>query len=43
MLDPGLRAAVANVEMSPSRLLDRQLSRLSRRIFDQHPPPPGRP
>lgn len=29
MLDTGLRAVVANVEMSPARLLDRQLSRLS--------------
>jgi replicative DNA helicase len=28
-LDPALRVVVANVEMSPSRLLDRQLSRLS--------------
>jgi replicative DNA helicase len=29
ILDPALRAVVANVEMSPSRLLDRQLARLS--------------
>jgi replicative DNA helicase len=28
-LDPALRVVVCNVEMSPSRLLDRQLSRLS--------------
>ncbi len=28
-LNPTLRAVVANVEMSPSRLLDRQLARLS--------------
>ena len=28
-LNPKLRAVIANVEMSPSRLLDRQLARLS--------------
>ena len=28
-LDPALKVVVCNVEMSPSRLLDRQLSRLS--------------
>jgi replicative DNA helicase len=28
-LQPGLRAAIANVEMSPLRLLDRQLARMS--------------
>jgi len=28
-INPTLRAVVANVEMSPSRLLDRQLARLS--------------